>query len=208
MEPLGPDAHARPLTLPSAHAAAKILALAQGLAQRGDAAIPVVGITGPVASGKSTLAAKLSACVISTDDYLPDYDRTPEHLRDLPDMADLPRLLKDLKNLRAGRRTRVPRWSFDTHSRVGEREVEPAELVVVEGLHALHAAHAEVVDLRVFVEAPAEVRRARWEARERAGDRGWDVAYAMEFFDRVAEPTFARFEPIYRASAHLIVTSS
>ena len=56
----------------------------------------VVGITGAVAAGKSTLARRLSACVVSTDHYLPDYDRTPEHLRDLPESSDLARLAQDL----------------------------------------------------------------------------------------------------------------
>jgi uridine kinase len=54
----------------------------------------VVGITGAVAAGKSTLARRISACVVSTDHYLPDYDRTPEHLRDLPESSDLARLAR------------------------------------------------------------------------------------------------------------------
>ncbi len=190
-------------------ARAHILALLDGAGGgREKDAVRVVAITGPVASGKSTLAATLSACVISTDDYLPDYDRTPEHLRDLPEHADLDRLAQDLAGLRAGRPTHVPRWSFDSHSRVGERLVHPGPIVVVEGLHALHAQHAPAVDVRVFVEADAGLRRERWEARERAGERGWDVAYALEFFDRVAEPTFARFADTYRASAHMVVVNS
>jgi uridine kinase len=209
--PPGPVSPISRITRTMEHAPAAILELVKSRSwEHASGVVRVVGITGAVASGKSTLAAKLSSCVLSTDDYLPDYDRTPEHLRDLPEMADLARLLDDLRSLRAGKRTRVPRWSFETHSRVGEREVEPggSGLVVVEGLHALHAAHATAVDVRVFVDAPAALRRARWEARERAGDRGWDVAYALEFFDRVAEPTFARFAPAYRESAHVIVESA
>src|SRR5207253_1981641 len=93
----------------------------------------VVGITGPVGAGKSTLAARLSACVISTDHYLPDYDTTPEHERDLPEKADLARLLEDLRSLREGRATRIPQWSFHTHGRVGEKTIGPHALVVVEG---------------------------------------------------------------------------
>jgi hypothetical protein len=68
----------------------------------------VVGITGAVAAGKSTLARRISACVVSTDHYLPDYDRTPEHLRDLPESSDLARLAQDLAELRAGRATSMP----------------------------------------------------------------------------------------------------
>ena len=51
----------------------------------------VIGVTGAVAAGKSTLARKLSPLVVSTDHYLPDYDLTPEPLRDVPESSDLPR---------------------------------------------------------------------------------------------------------------------
>lgn len=181
-------------------AAAAILAAARSHGPR-----VVVGVTGAVASGKSTLARTLSPCIVSTDHYLPDYDRTPEHLRDLPESSDLERLARDLSELRAGRATMMPEWSFDTHSRVGERRVEPASLVVVEGLHALHALPRAHVDLAVFVESPRDVRWARAVARERAGDRPWPLEYLEHFFNTVAEPTFARHAEAYRAGAHFVV---
>ncbi len=167
----------------------------------------VIGVTGAVASGKSTLARALSSCVVSTDHYLPDYDATPEHLRDLPESADLVRLARDLAELRVGRATLMPKWSFDTHSRVGEQPIEPASLVVVEGLHALHALPRAHVDIAVFVEAPRDLRWARAVARERAGDRPWPLEYLEHFFHTVAEPTYARHAGSYRAVAHFVVTN-
>jgi uridine kinase len=167
----------------------------------------VIGVTGAVASGKSTLAHALSPCVVSTDHYLPDYDATPEHLRDLPESSDLARLARDLAELRAGRATMMPEWSFDTHSRVGERRIEPAGLVVVEGLHALHVLPRAHIDLAVFVDAPREIRWARAAARERAGDRPWPLEYLEHFFHTVAEPTYARHADSYRAVAHFVVAN-
>lgn len=167
----------------------------------------VIGVTGAVASGKSTLARALSPCVVSTDHYLPDYDATPEHLRDLPESADLARLARDLAELRAGRATMMPKWSFDTHSRVGEQRIDPAALVVVEGLHALHALPRAHVDLAIFIDAPREVRWARAAAREKAGDRPWPLEYLEHFFHTVAEPTYARHAEAYRATAHFIVVN-
>lgn len=210
-DPLFPDPARprRPVVVPMADAVAAIrqaIGAADTIGTRAPR-MQVVGITGPVGAGKSTLAARLSDCVLSTDDYLPDYDRTPEHLRDLPEHADLARLLEDLSSLRDGRVTRVPRWSFQSHSRVGEREVTPPahRLIVIEGLHALHHVHAHALDVRVFVDAPATVRWQRWEQLESSGQRGWGVEYAREFFDRVAEPTFERYAPHYRNAASIIV---
>jgi uridine kinase len=165
----------------------------------------LVGIGGPVASGKSTLARALSPCVVATDDYLPDYDRVPIHERDEPRHADYRRLAADLAALREGRSARVPVWSFKSHRREGEREVAPARIVVCEGIHALFDEVAPLLDVAVFVDAPRAVRLERWRAREQAGDRGWSVEYATEFFHGVAEPTFERYAAAYRARAHVIV---
>lgn len=170
----------------------------------------LVGVTGPVGAGKSTLAARLAGEVgvmLSTDHYLPDYDRTPEHLRDLPEASDLERLRADLLSLKRGKATRVPQWSFQSHSRVGELEMPPRELIVVEGLHALHETHAGVLDIKVFVEAPASVRWRRWEHLELTGERGWGVEVARAFFHGVAEPTFAARSAKYRAGADVVVVN-
>ena len=180
---------------------------AAALAAGSPRVVVVVGVTGAVAAGKSTLARALGGLVVATDHYLPDYDATPEHARDLPESSDLVRLARDLAELRAGRATRIPQWSFESHSRVGELHVEPASIVVVEGLHALHETVRAHVDVAVFVEAPREVRWARAVARERAGDRPWPIEYLEHFFTNVAEPTFARHAERYRAAAHIVVRS-
>jgi len=194
----------------------------------------VLAITGPVGAGKSTLAQHLrdSACnqtgnkanipnsgndasslkrasILRTDDYLPDYDMVPEEERDLPHHADFARLARDLASLRAGTPTLTPRWSFQTHRREGEQLTQPAGLIILEGIHALHdpTDHPiqHLIDARAFVEAPAGVRWQRWEHLEFTGQRGWGVAIAREFFHAVAEPTFARYESLYRARADVIV---
>ena len=194
--------HPEPRTIHFEVAADAILAAARA---RGGRA--VVGITGAVAAGKSTLARRISACVVSTDHYLPDYDRTPEHLRDLPESSDLARLAQDLAELRVGRATSIPHWTFEAHARVGEQRVEPAEIVVVEGLHALHALPRTHVDVAVFVEAPQSTRWARAVERERAGERPWPIEYMEKFFHGVAEPTFALHSAAYRAGAHFVVVN-
>lgn len=165
----------------------------------------LVGVTGPVGSGKSTLARRLGGVVVSTDDYLPDYESLPEHERDLPERADLDRLCANLTELKSGRPTTTPEWCFRVHRRVGERRVEPAPIIVCEGIHALHERVANLHDVRVYVEAPRDVRWARWKAIEEASERGWGVEQARAFFERVAEPTFGARAASYRASAHMMV---
>ncbi|MEO0511381.1 MAG: hypothetical protein AAF108_00580 [Planctomycetota bacterium] len=189
-------------------------AVGEMLRERSTCGIPVVAIAGPTASGKSTLAADIAATlaadalVLSTDRYLPDYGGLAPEDVDQPRHARLDRLGEDLGELRAGRATDVPVWSFHTHAPAGEERVGPAPVIVVEGLFALHDTLTPRTDLRVLLEIPEAVRRDRVVARERSAARGWGLDRVRHHFDHVANPTFAEHEPAYRANAHLIVTDA
>lgn len=193
-------ADARPPTVPFGDAVARVLALAEL-----HTPVAVVGVTGPAAAGKSLLASRLSSCVVRTDDYLPDYETLEEHERDHPKHADLKLLAEHLRELREGRAVEGPTWSFHAHRREGTRTIEPARVVVCEGIHALHPPAGDVLDVRVYVDASSDARRARWTAIERSGDRGWGVEKAMRYMERVADPTFELFAQEYRRLADVLV---
>lgn len=209
VNPLNPDHPARvgPVSLRWDHAPTTILA---ALPRQAEPA--VVRIAGPVGSGKSTLARRLAAAgdalLISTDDYLPDYDTTTEQLRDEPSASHLDELAGHLADLRAGRAADLPVWCFHEHRRTGRRTARPAPLIVVEGIHALQSVLDTPGSLAVLVHAAAAVRWARWEALEASGQRGWGVERARAFFDAVAEPTFARHRPAYLARADYLVVNN
>lgn len=184
-----------------------------GRAAAGAGGAVVIGVCGGVASGKSTLARalvqRLGGVVLATDDYLPDYDHVPEAERDLPERAHLADLAGHIRVLRSGGEAETPVWSFETHRREGTRRVRgPAGaggVVVVEGIFALAEPVAGDVDVGVFVEADAGVRRERFIARDAAGERGWGPVKAAAFFDAVAEPTFWARATGYRRRAGVVV---
>ncbi len=186
---------------------APLALLAMIRAKRSVGAPVLVGVTGPVGSGKSSLARRLGGVTLRTDDYLPDYKGLPERERDLPERADLARLADNLASLRAGRAALAPVWCFHEHRRIGERTIDAGELIVCEGIHALHASLVEHYEIRVFVDAPRGVRWERWRAIEQQNQRGWGVERARAFFENVAEPTFGERAPGYRAAAHVIVVN-
>ncbi|MEL6497880.1 MAG: hypothetical protein AAF937_02725 [Planctomycetota bacterium] len=170
---------------------------------------PIIGITGPVGSGKSTLAQRIcgtvGGLVISTDRYLPDYERVPAADRDLPEHSDLDRLAADLAELADSGRATIPRWSFHEHRRVGEDGVTATGPIICEGIFALHDTVARGISVGVFVDAAPSTRWQRWEAIETSGARGWGVETARTHFETVAEPTFRRFEAEYRRHADIVV---
>ncbi len=170
--------------------------------------IVTVGIVGPVGSGKSFLARELSPCVLSTDDYLPDYEKVAYEDRDLPESADYVGLANNLEMLKQGVRVITPVWCFQEHRAVTTRHVTPEPLVVCEGIHAFYGPVAEHLDIKVFIEASREVRWSRWEKLEQSGERGWGVEKARKFFDAVAEPTFARYAGLYRQMADVVLVNN
>ena len=155
-------------------------------------AVRILAIDGPSASGKSTLARRIRACVPGT---------TVIHGDDFVSWTDLetwwPRFEADvLAPLRAGRdaRYQVRDWHGDEFgsSLKGWKTARPTPLVVVEGVGVSRA--AAQVDYAVWVEAPESVRMERGLARDGADHSGaWRNWLLMEqdFFVRDATMTRA-----------------
>ena len=112
-------------------------------------------IAGPSSSGKTTFAKRLTVqlqvnglrpTTLSTDDYFVAREHTPvgadgkldfEHLNAI----DLPLLQTNLGKLDRGEEIESPRFNFETGQREfrGDRlRLEPGQLVVIEGTHALN----------------------------------------------------------------------
>jgi uridine kinase len=179
--------------------------LAEAEARRGGRAHLLVAVTGPVGAGKSSLAARLSECVVRTDDFLPDHEGVPMIERDDPEHADLSGLGEVLDALLAGREAEVPVWSFHTHRREGSRRLGARPVIVCEGIHAFGEPVRSRATLLVYVEASPAQRWSRWERLERRGERGWGVERARRYFDEVAEPAFGRRSRALRSMAHIRV---
>ena len=177
----------------------------------------VIAVTGGVGSGKTTLAHALAkaatstghgAVMLSTDHYLPDYTpELPVLERDLPEHADLDLLGRQLLDLVDGRPIERPVWSFLTHRREGTERIEsPGRgLIVVEGIHAMVDEVVGLAHDSAYVHTPATIRRERFIARDREGERGMGVDESARFFDEVADPTFLGLAPGYIHCAGIVL---
>jgi uridine kinase len=180
----------------------------------------LVGITGGSGSGKSSLARRLAddledlgACVLAHDAYYLDRGALPPAARaaldyDTPEALDGPLFRDHLQALRAGLPVRPPRYSFATHPRLGEGEtIAPRGVVIVDGLLILcDPAVRILLDLSVFVDAPADVRLGRRLARD-TGERGRTRESVMAQFASTVTPAHERFVAPCRAHADLVVAN-
>jgi len=174
----------------------------------------VLGISGGSGSGKTSLtralqrAVGVDACsVIDHDSYYRDLSDRPLSARervnfDHPDSLDNELLAEHLAKIQRGEQVLRPVYDFATHTRTTEtKRVKPRELVIVEGILVLAVpALRRLVDLSVYVDAPADVRALRRAQRD-VGERGRTVASVVrQYFDTV-RPMHARFvEPAKRAA--------
>lgn len=146
----------------------------------------IIGVAGGSASGKTSLAKRLkrefedtnSVVIIRQDDYYKDQSEMTmkERLKvnyDHPFAFDNDLLAKHLGELRKGQTVDMPTYDFIEYTRSSMIEqVEPHDVIVVEGLFVLEdEAIRENLDIKIFVDTPADVRFIRRLTRD-VRDRG------------------------------------
>lgn len=135
----------------------------------------VIGIAGGTGSGKSTVARKVAEALRASSVAFLDMDayyRNFAHLSieerrhinwDHPDAFDVALLVEQLGQLARGEPIEKPVYDFVQHLRASETvHVEPADVVVIDGiLLFVEASVRELCDVKVFVDADADIRLVR-----------------------------------------------
>ena len=117
----------------------------------------LVAVDGPGGSGKTTFAARLlasagGATIVRTDDFAS---------ADYP-INWWPRMLEQIiEPLARGEQGHYQRYDWSTETLAEWRSVEPAPLVIIEGVSAGRAECAEHLSFIIWIDAPREVRLRR-----------------------------------------------
>ena len=133
---------------------------------------PLVTIDGPCASGKTTLAErlaeKLPAAVVHTDDYvIPHAMKTADRLAVPGGNCDADRLLREvILPWKQRRPVRIRRYDCKADLFLPEEALPDREILILEGCYCNLPQIRQVADMRIFLDAPREVREARLLRRE------------------------------------------
>lgn len=149
----------------------------------------LLALAGDSASGKTTLSRGIEHILgaervgrVCTDDYH-RYDRRERARRGItplvPEANRLDLLEGHLRELGLGRSIRKPVYDHRTGTLRPDEDVDPREIVIVEGLLPLAARGArDAIDVAVFLEPEEELRR-RWKIERDTTQRGYTESQVL-----------------------------
>lgn len=178
----------------------------------------LVGIAGGTGSGKSTLARRLEralgperCALVTQDSYYRDLSSLSLEARahvnfDHPDSIEAELLAAHLGQLKAGEPIEMPRYDFARHARTSRGEtVAPRPVILAEGILLFTWPEVRrLCDLRIYVQAPQDVRLARRVRRDIA-DRGRDLEGVLSQYLSTVRPMHERYVEPAAVHADLVV---
>jgi uridine kinase len=119
---------------------------------------------------------------------------------------DFDLLCHHVRTLKSGEPAAIPRYDFSRHLRLsGGVELHPRPIIIVEGILVFtHEALMDLMDIKVFVEAPDDVRLAR-RVRRDIHERGRDVDSVLRQFLETVRPMHQAHVAPTRDLADLVV---
>lgn len=178
----------------------------------------IIGIAGGTGSGKTTVVNKIinslpagEVAVLPQDSYYKDSSHVPVEERskinfDEPAAIEWTLLVDHIRQLKEGRTIEMPTYSYLTCTRQPETiTVAPREVVIVEGILVLtDPVLRDMMDVKVFVDADADVRLIRVIARD-CVERGRTPMMVLNRYQEVLKPMHEMYIEPSKRFADLIV---
>ncbi|OQR86877.1 uridine kinase [Achlya hypogyna] len=184
----------------------------------GDEDILVIGVCGGTGSGKTTLSRAIIEAIgednvsyLSHDYYYRDIsnrtlEQRAQHNFDHPDSLETSLLVRHLEALREGITVEVPMYDFATHSRCTTTQtMVPRRVILVEGILLFtDPALVALMDIKVFVETPSDIRFIRRLRRDIA-ERGRTAESVIDQYLKTVRPMHLTFVEPSKRVADIIV---
>ena len=177
----------------------------------------IVGIAGGSASGKTTIVQQIqetfgdSIVVIGHDSYYRAHDGMTYEERsklnyDHPDAFETRRLIRDVKDLKAGKTVERPVYDYAIHNRSTETvTIQPRPIVLLEGILVLENQELrDLMDLKVFVDTDADERIMRRISRDTL-ERARSIESIITQYRETVKPMHDRFVEPTKYYADVII---
>jgi len=178
----------------------------------------IIGICGGTGSGKTTIARKIIESVGRDNVILVEQDSYYRNLADMPlderrqanfdhlDAFDNGMLVNHLKRLKQGQSVEMPVYDYKNHVRKSKTEhLEPKPVVIIEGILIFaEALILDLLDVRVFVDTPADVRFIRRLQRD-ISERGRTVESVIAQYFATVRPMHREFVEPSKRHADIII---
>lgn len=183
----------------------------------------VIAIAGPSGSGKSLFAEtlcdevrrdapQLGVVLIKEDAYYRDQahialkDRETVNY-DHPDAIEQDLLASHLRTLSSGQAIDSPLYDYTVHTRRPEtRRIEPAEVVIVEGILLLtHGELRDACDIKFYMDTPLDICLLRRMARD-LKERGRSLESVTTQYQETVRPMYHQFIRPSVRHADMVIT--
>lgn len=178
----------------------------------------VIGIAGGSGSGKTTVLNRIVdafgpdwIAVLDHDSYYIDLSHLPFEERvsfnfDHPNALDTDLMRRHLDQLLVSNAISKPIYNFKTHSRESETTlIQPRPVIIIEGLLVLAEPQlVEIMDIKIFVDAPDDVRLMR-RIRRDLHERGRSVEAVLDQYERTVRPMHLEFVEPSKRVADIII---
>ena len=179
--------------------------------------VMVIGIAGGTGSGKTTITRKLlqhfsgDVSVINHDNYYKahhdmSYEQRCKLNYDHPNAFDTELLIRDLKELKAGRAIKCPVYDYSIHDRSDDTlTIQPARVIIVEGILIYQSRElCRQMDIKIFVDTDADVRILRRIVRD-VRDRGRSLDSVVSQYLSTVKPMHEQFVEPSKRNADIII---
>lgn len=178
----------------------------------------IIGICGGTGSGKTTIARKIVETVgdekvvlVEQDSYYMDLAEISLAERrkvnfDHPSSIDIDLIVEHLKHLKHGQSIEMPVYDFATHTREKEgKTISASPIIIIEGILIFSQRKIlDLLDLRIFVDTPADIRLMRRIKRD-IQERGRTLEQTLNQYEKTIRPMHFEFVEPFKEHADIII---
>ncbi len=178
----------------------------------------IIGIAGGSGSGKTTVIRRItegldtsSIAVIEHDAYYKDLRHLTHEERllvnfDHPNSLETSLLLQHIKQLLQGESIEKPIYDYNHHLRFDETlRVDPTPVIIIDGILVLAEKKlADLMDIKIFVEADGDVRLLRRIKRD-LKERGRTIDNILSQYEQTVRPMYIQFVEPSKRRADVII---